>query len=105
MLEFIHMMTKLRSFVHSSLKASDIIVMYIYIYTQTRNRPYARHMAKLMYLKGEYFGNRIISRDNGTVKHQKSLDVVLGQESYVLILNDSENANILYVLSMFHVIG
>ncbi|CAN8301462.1 unnamed protein product [Cochlearia groenlandica] len=90
MLEFMHMMTKLRPFVHSFLKeASEMFVMYIYT---MGDRQYARQMAKLLDPKGEYFGDRIISRDDGTVKHQKSLDVVLGQESSVLILDDTENA-------------
>ncbi|CAH8280060.1 unnamed protein product [Arabidopsis lyrata] len=90
MLEFMHMMTKLRPFVHSFLKeASEMFVMYIYT---MGDRAYARQMAKLLDPRGEYFGDRIISRDDGTVRHQKSLDVVLGQESAVLILDDTENA-------------
>ncbi|KAG2240893.1 hypothetical protein Bca52824_097003 [Brassica carinata] len=90
MLEFMHMMTKLRPFVHSFLKeASKMFVLYIYT---MGDRPYARQMAKLLDPKGEYFGERIISRDDGTVRHQKSLDVVLGQEKAVLILDDTENA-------------
>ncbi|XP_019095365.1 PREDICTED: RNA polymerase II C-terminal domain phosphatase-like 4 [Camelina sativa] len=89
-MEFMHMMTKLRPFVQSFLKeASEMFVMYIYT---MGDRPYARQMAKLLDPKGEYFGDRIISRDDGTVRHQKSLDVVLGQESAVLILDDTENA-------------
>ncbi|XP_019082455.1 PREDICTED: RNA polymerase II C-terminal domain phosphatase-like 4 isoform X2 [Camelina sativa] len=87
-MEFMHMMTKLRPFVHSFLKeASEMFVMYIYT---MGDRPYARQM--LLDPKGEYFGDRIISRDDGTVRHQKSLDVVLGQEGAVLILDDTENA-------------
>ncbi|KAF2610276.1 hypothetical protein F2Q70_00007863 [Brassica cretica] len=90
MLEFMHMMTKLRPFVHSFLKeASKMFVLYIYT---MGDRPYSRQMAKLLDPKGEYFGERIISRDDGTVRHQKSLDVVLGQEKAVLILDDTENA-------------
>ncbi|CAH2069577.1 unnamed protein product [Thlaspi arvense] len=90
MLEFMHMMTKLRPFVHSFLKeASEMFVMYIYT---MGDRPYAQQMAKLLDPKGEYFGDRIISRDDGTVRHQKSLDVVLGEERSVLILDDTENA-------------
>ncbi|XP_010544164.1 PREDICTED: RNA polymerase II C-terminal domain phosphatase-like 4 isoform X2 [Tarenaya hassleriana] len=90
LLEFMHMMTKLRPFVRSFLsEASEMFELYIYT---MGDRPYARQMAKLLDPKGEYFGDRIISRDDGTVKHQKSLDIVLGQESVVLILDDSENA-------------
>ena len=102
MLEFMHMMTKLRPFVHSFLKeASTMFVMYIYT---MGDRPYARQMAKLLDPKGEYFGERIISRDDGTMKHQKSLDVVLGQEKAVLILDDTENVSFWSALSTFHVI-
>ncbi|ESQ42594.1 hypothetical protein EUTSA_v10013455mg [Eutrema salsugineum] len=90
MLDFMNMMTKLRPFVRSFLKeASEMFVMYIYT---MGDRDYARKMAELLDPKGEYFSGRIISRDDGTVKHQKSLDVVLGQESSVLILDDTENA-------------
>ncbi|XP_021902583.1 RNA polymerase II C-terminal domain phosphatase-like 4 [Carica papaya] len=90
MLEFMHMMTKLRPFVHVFLKeASEMFEMYIYT---MGDRPYALQMAKLLDPRGEYFGDRVISRDDGTVKHQKGLDVVLGQESAVLILDDTENA-------------
>lgn len=90
LLEFMQMMTKLRPFVHSFLKeASEMFVMYIYT---MGDRNYARQMAKLLDPKGEYFGDRVISRDDGTVRHEKSLDVVLGQESAVLILDDTENA-------------
>ncbi|KAK9942850.1 hypothetical protein M0R45_008496 [Rubus argutus] len=49
-------------------------------------------MAKLLDPKKEYFGDRVISRDDGTLKNQKGLDIVLGQESAVLILDDTENA-------------
>ena len=96
MLEFMHMMTKLRPFVHSFLKeASKMFVLYIYT---MGDRPYARQMAKLLDPKGEYFGERIISRDDGTVRHQKSLDVVLGQEKAVLILDDTENVSFFCLL-------
>ncbi|VVB16346.1 unnamed protein product [Arabis nemorensis] len=89
MLEFMHMMTKLRPFVHSFLKeASEMFELYIYTMGDGR---YAQQMAKLLDPKREYFGDRIISRDDSTVKDQKSLDVVLGQESSVLILDDSEH--------------
>ncbi|CAA7032378.1 unnamed protein product [Microthlaspi erraticum] len=90
MLEFMNMMTKLRPFVHTFLKeASELFEMYIYT---MGDRPYAEQMAKLLDPKREYFGDRVISRDDGTVRHQKSLDVVLGKESSVLILDDTEHA-------------
>ncbi|XP_060970711.1 RNA polymerase II C-terminal domain phosphatase-like 4 isoform X1 [Cannabis sativa] len=90
MLETMHMMTKLRPYVRSFLReARNMFELYIYT---MGDRPYALAMAKLLDPKKEYFGDRIISRDDGTVKHQKGLDVVLGQESAVLILDDTENA-------------
>ncbi|XP_052882318.1 RNA polymerase II C-terminal domain phosphatase-like 4 [Gossypium arboreum] len=90
MLEFMHMMTKLRPFVRTFLKeASEIFEMYIYT---MGDRPYALEMAKLLDPEKEYFNGRVISRDDGTQKHQKGLDVVLGQESAAVILDDTENA-------------
>ncbi|XVF60619.1 hypothetical protein PTKIN_Ptkin08bG0062600 [Pterospermum kingtungense] len=90
MLDFMHMMTKLRPFVHTFLKeASEMFEMYIYT---MGDRPYALEMAKLLDPRREYFNGRVISRDDGTQKHQKGLDVVLGQESAVVILDDTENA-------------
>ncbi|XP_024030539.1 RNA polymerase II C-terminal domain phosphatase-like 4 [Morus notabilis] len=89
-LEAMHMMTKLRPFVRNFLK--EVYNLFeLYVYTMG-DRPYALAMAKLLDPRREYFGDRIISRDDGTLKHQKGLDVVLGQESAVLILDDTENA-------------
>ncbi|KAJ1379759.1 Reticulon [Sesbania bispinosa] len=88
-LEYMHMMTKLRPFVHTFLKeASEMFEMYIYT---MGDRPYALEMAKLLDPQGEYFNAKVISRDDGTQRHQKGLDVVLGQESAVLILDDTEH--------------
>ncbi|KAG5063875.1 hypothetical protein JHK85_005058 [Glycine max] len=89
-LEHMNMMTKLRPFVRPFLKeASEMFEMYIYT---MGDRPYALEMAKLLDPQGEYFNAKVISRDDGTQKHQKGLDVVLGQESAVLILDDTEHA-------------
>ncbi|XP_008242970.1 PREDICTED: RNA polymerase II C-terminal domain phosphatase-like 4 isoform X1 [Prunus mume] len=88
--DVMHMMTKLRPFVRKFLKeASEMFEMYIYTMGE---RAYALEMAKLLDPRKEYFGDRVISRDDGTQKHQKGLDVVLGQESAALILDDTENA-------------
>ncbi|KAL5840003.1 hypothetical protein ACOSQ4_012611 [Xanthoceras sorbifolium] len=90
MLNFMHMMTKLRPFVRAFLKeASEMFEMYIYT---MGDRPYALEMARLLDPNKEYFNSKVISRDDGTQRHQKGLDVVLGQESAVLILDDTENA-------------
>lgn len=89
-LNSIGIMTKLRPFVHTFLKESSKM-FELYIYTMG-NRPYALQMAKLLDPRGEYFNGQVISRDDGTQEHQKSLDVVLeGTESRVLILDDTKN--------------
>ena len=62
----------------------------MYIYTMG-DRAYSLEMAKLLDPQREYFSSRVISRDDGTQKHQKGLDIVLGQESAVLILDDTEH--------------
>ncbi|PIN20577.1 TFIIF-interacting CTD phosphatase [Handroanthus impetiginosus] len=87
-LGWMHMMTKLRPFVHTFLKeASNLFEMYIYTMGE---RPYALEMAKLLDPGDIYFNSRIIAQGDCTTRHQKGLDVVLGQESAVLILDDTE---------------
>ena len=89
MLTLMRMMTKLRPFARTFLKeASEMFEMYIYT---MGDRAYALEMAKLLDPQREYFSSRVISRDDGTQKHQKGLDIVLGQESAVLILDDTEH--------------
>lgn len=53
-------------------------------------RPYAIQMAKLLDPGDVYFNSRIIAQGDCTQRHQKGLDVVLGQESAVIILDDTE---------------
>lgn len=87
-LDWIHMMTKLRPFVHTFLKeASSLFEMSIYTMGE---RPYALEMANLLDPGGIYFHSRVIAQSDSTRRHQKGLDVVLGQESAVLILDDTE---------------
>ncbi|KAK4338541.1 hypothetical protein RND71_043028 [Anisodus tanguticus] len=87
-LDWIHMMTKLRPFVHTFLKeASSLFEMYIYTMGE---RPYALEMANFLDPRGIYFHSRVIAQSDSTRRHQKGLDVVLGQESAVLILDDTE---------------
>ncbi|CDP10217.1 unnamed protein product [Coffea canephora] len=87
-LDYMHMMTKLRPFVHSFLKeASDLFEMYIYTMGE---RAYALQMAKLLDPEDVYFNSRVIAQGDCTQRHQKGLDIVLGQESAVLILDDTE---------------
>lgn len=89
MLDSMRMMTKLRPFVKTFLKeASKMFEMYIYT---MGDRRYALEMAKLLDPGGMYFSNRVISRDDGTQRHEKGLDVVLGHENAIVILDDTEN--------------
>ncbi|XP_051148952.1 RNA polymerase II C-terminal domain phosphatase-like 4 isoform X2 [Andrographis paniculata] len=87
-LDHMLMMTKLRPFVHAFLKeASSLFEMYIYTMGE---RPYALEMAKLLDPGDVYFNSRVIAQGDCTQKFQKGLDVVMGQESAVLILDDTE---------------
>ncbi|KAG8367580.1 hypothetical protein BUALT_Bualt16G0086800 [Buddleja alternifolia] len=87
-LDWMHMMTKLRPFVHNFLKeASNLFEMYIYTMGE---RPYALEMAKLLDPGDTYFNSKIIAQGDCTQKYQKGLDVVLGQENAVVILDDTE---------------
>ncbi|CAN6439786.1 unnamed protein product [Victoria cruziana] len=87
-LDRMHMMTKLRPYVHTFLReASTMFEMYIYTMAE---RPYALEMANLLDPKGVYFPSKVISQADCTQKHQKGLDVVLGLESAVVILDDTE---------------
>ncbi|KAL3518133.1 hypothetical protein ACH5RR_020722 [Cinchona calisaya] len=87
-LDSMHMMTKLRPFVHTFLnEASNLFEMYIYTMGE---RAYALQMAKLLDPGDVYFNSRVIAQGDCTQRHQKGLDIVLGQESAVLILDDTE---------------
>ena len=82
------MVTKLRPYVRTFLKeASELFEMYIYTMGE---RPYAIEMAKLLDPDKVYFDSRVISQADCTQKHQKGLDVVLGLDTAVLILDDTE---------------
>ncbi|XP_020519619.1 RNA polymerase II C-terminal domain phosphatase-like 4 isoform X3 [Amborella trichopoda] len=88
-LEPLHMLTKLRPFVRTFLKeANTMFEMYVYTMGE---RAYALEMAKLLDPSGVYFGSRVISQGDSTVRHQKGLDVVLGSECAVVILDDTEH--------------
>ncbi|XP_058114098.1 RNA polymerase II C-terminal domain phosphatase-like 4 [Magnolia sinica] len=87
-LDHMHMLTKLRPYVHTFLKeASSMFEMYVYTMAE---RSYALEMAKLLDPGHMYFSSRIISQADCTTRHQKGLDVVLGAESAVVILDDTE---------------
>ncbi|XP_071739372.1 uncharacterized protein [Rutidosis leptorrhynchoides] len=83
-----NMMTKLRPFVHDFLKeASKLFEMYIYTMGK---REYAKEMAILLDPQKVYFGSRVIAQNDCTEEHRKGLDVVLGQESAILVIDDTE---------------
>ncbi|KAM7490376.1 hypothetical protein LguiA_033297 [Lonicera macranthoides] len=87
-LDGMHMMTKLRPFVQTFLKeASRLFDMYIYTMGE---RAYAMEMAKILDPENVYFNSKVIAKGDCTQRHQKGLDVVLAQESAVLILDDTE---------------
>lgn len=75
-------------------EASKLFEMYIYTMGE---RPYAVEMAKLLDPEDIYFTSRIIARGDNTQKNRKSLDVVLGKENAIVILDDTEE-----VLSHFN---
>nr|XP_043613534.1 RNA polymerase II C-terminal domain phosphatase-like 4 [Erigeron canadensis] len=88
-LPFMHMATKLRPFVHTFLKeASNLFEMYIYTMGE---RAYALEMANLLDPGKVYFNSKVIAQNDCTQRHQKGLDVLAGQESAVLILDDTEH--------------
>ncbi|KAK3041809.1 hypothetical protein RJ639_000325 [Escallonia herrerae] len=87
-LDYLHMLTKLRPFVRTFLKeASNLFEMYIYTMGE---RAYAMEMAKLLDPENVHFNSKVIAQGDCTQRHQKGLDVVLGHESAVLILDDTE---------------
>ncbi|KAG9438924.1 hypothetical protein H6P81_019089 [Aristolochia fimbriata] len=88
-LENMHMLTKLRPFVHTFLKeASELFELYVYTMAE---HSYAKEIAKLLDPVGMYFGDsRVISQSDCTQRHQKGLDVVLGAENAMVILDDTE---------------
>ncbi|KAG0631953.1 hypothetical protein M758_1G293200 [Ceratodon purpureus] len=82
------MWTKLRPFAHKFLEeASKMYEMYVYTMGE---RVYALAMASLLDPTGQLFGDRIISQTDSTKRLTKDLDVVLGADSAVVILDDTE---------------
>ncbi|KAL7109123.1 hypothetical protein ACP275_06G155600 [Erythranthe tilingii] len=83
------MLTKLRPYVNTFLKeASKLYELHIYT---MGDRSYALEMAKLLDPENIYFNSRIISRDDSTRMLEKGLDVVLGKENAIVILDDKES--------------
>lgn len=86
------MWTKLRPFAHEFIEAaSKICEMYVYTMGE---RAYAVAMVRLLDPTGRFFGDRIISQGDSTRSTMKDLDVVLGAESAVVILDDTEGVRI-----------
>ncbi|PRQ16965.1 putative protein-serine/threonine phosphatase [Rosa chinensis] len=87
------MIIKLRPFVRTFLsKASDMFEMYVY---EDASQSLVRKMVELLDPKNDYFGQRVISREDyfwSNHMGKKHLDLVLGQESAVLILGDNLEA-------------
>eukprot|EP00897_Mesotaenium_endlicherianum_P005564 jgi/Mesen1/5035/ME000025S04437 len=82
------MWTKLRPGIRAFLEgASRMFEMLVYT---NGERAYAHAMARLLDPEGVYFRDRIISHGDSTRRGTKDLDVVLGTESAVVILDDTE---------------
>lgn len=83
-----HLLTKLRPFVRTFLQeASKMFELYVYTMGE---RAYALEITKILDPDKVYFDNRIISQADSTKRHQKDLDIVLGAESAVVIMDDTE---------------
>ncbi|RHN73901.1 putative protein-serine/threonine phosphatase [Medicago truncatula] len=105
-LEHRQRMAKLRPFVRTFLKeASKMFEMYIYT---MGDRRYSLEMARLLDPQGKFFKDKVISRDDGTEMKEKDLNLVLGTESSILILDDNKKVSALLVSDLFflnYVIG
>ncbi|XP_020276085.1 RNA polymerase II C-terminal domain phosphatase-like 4 [Asparagus officinalis] len=83
------MVIKLRPNARAFLKeASNMYDMYIYT---MGTREYATQMAEFLDPEGVYFKNKILSREDCTTAKQKGLDVVLGEERAIVILDDTRS--------------
>ncbi|KAL4450062.1 hypothetical protein ABPG77_010731 [Micractinium sp. CCAP 211/92] len=87
-LPHMRMWTKLRPGVREFLEqAKELFELHVYT---MGDRDYAGEMAKLLDPAGRLFHGRIISSGDSTQRHVKDLDVVLGRERVVLVLDDTE---------------
>ena len=87
-LRHLALFTKLRPFAHAFLRAASELCQ-LYIYTMGDKR-YAAEMASLLDPGGTLFGGRIISNEESTNARVKDLDIVLGAEPAVLIVDDTD---------------
>lgn len=87
-LPHMRMWTKLRPGVREFLEeAKERFELAVYT---MGDRDYGREMAKLLDPQGRLFHGRVISSGDSTQRYVKDLDVVLGREGQVLILDDTE---------------
>lgn len=82
------MWTKLRPGIRQFLMETHKL-FELHVYTHG-DQDYAAEMAKLLDPSKTFFGGRVISGRDSTQRHVKSLDVVLGADTAVLILDDTE---------------
>jgi RNA polymerase II C-terminal domain phosphatase-like 3/4 len=82
-----HMWTKLRPGVYEFL-ATARELFELHVYTMG-DRDYAAEMAQLLDPGGKLFAGRVISSGDSTQRWVKDLDVVLGSDEAVLILDDT----------------
>ena len=102
---YMHMVTKIRPFVKDFLQATNEL-FHLHVYTMG-NREYAMRMVQLIDPTGEYFKNRVISSNDSTDARAKNLDIVLGNEKQMVIVDDSpriwvENGKNVVVIERYH---
>ncbi|KAH7550358.1 hypothetical protein JRO89_XS13G0177300 [Xanthoceras sorbifolium] len=83
-------LVKLRPFVRTFLKeASTMFEIYV---CSMGNRNYVRKAAQFLDPEGNYFNTRLIGREDfGQDTKKKNLDLVLGQERGIVIVDDTES--------------
>ncbi len=87
LLSHIQMWTKLRPYYRTLLvEASKLFDMHVYTMGE---RGYAEEMVKLLDPDGSFFGDHVVSKNDSTSRSVKDLDVLIGSEKSVLILDDS----------------
>ncbi|XP_055961064.1 RNA polymerase II C-terminal domain phosphatase-like 4 [Mercurialis annua] len=92
---------KLRPFVLEFLEQASTM-FELYVYTNSY-QAYAKEIVKLLDPDNKYFNSRLISRDDSTLCGRKDLDIVMGQERTVVILDDrtdvwpNHNGNVIQV--------
>ncbi|XP_050222790.2 RNA polymerase II C-terminal domain phosphatase-like 4 [Mercurialis annua] len=92
---------KLRPYVLEFLEQASTM-FELYVYTNSY-QAYAKEIVKLLDPDNKYFNSRLISRDDSTLCGRKDLDIVMGQERTVVILDDrtdvwpNHNGNVIQV--------